>query len=176
MSLVIVGTTNPGKIEAVLRGFNQIWPNTSWEVQGLKANSGVANQPLDPVESIVGAKNRAREALESNPEAVYGVGLEGGLEKVDGMWFDCGWCVIIDRKGGIGISSSARIPTPESMMKLIHDGKELGEVIDILFHTHQAKHNVGHFGLMTNGAVTRIDGYVHAVCFALSRFLHPELF
>jgi inosine/xanthosine triphosphatase len=134
------------------------------------------DQPLDPVEAIKGAKSRAKAALELVPEAAFGVGLEGGLEQVDGLWFDCGWCVVLNRQGEIGIGSSARIPTPESMMKKIRSGQELGEVIDQLFNTKNAKHDIGHFGLMTDGAITRIDGYTHAVCFALSRFLHPELF
>lgn len=61
-------------------------------------------------------------------------------------------------------------------MKLIHQGRELGDVNDILFGVENSKQGEGHFGLMTNGVLTRQQGYQDAVIAALSAFLHPELF
>lgn len=173
---VVVGSTNPVKVESVLQGFQKSWPDKNWHVIGNQVDSGVSHQPMSSKESIQGARARAQAALAATAEADYGVGLEGGLEAVNGLWFDCGWCVIVDRQGLEGIATSARIETPDSIMEHIRQGKELGDAIDIIFKRKNAKQAEGQFGLMTNGAVTRTDGYVQAVCLALSRFLHPELF
>ena len=177
MKLVIaVGTKNPAKINAVQQAFEKMFPTDFVIVNGLSVISSVASQPMDTATSITGARHRAKEALLKDNTAIYGVGLEGGLEQIGDVWFDCGWCVIIDRKNQEGIASSARISTPPVMMEKILQGVELGEVIDIVFNTKNAKQKEGHFGLMTNNAVTRTDGYVQGICMAFSRFLHPELF
>ena len=68
------------------------------------------------------------------------------------------------------------MPVPPKMMKHIHQGTELGLVIDIVLKTKNAKHNIGHFGIMTKNAITRISGYRDGVIAALSRFVHPDLF
>ena len=61
-------------------------------------------------------------------------------------------------------------------MRQIHQGLELGIVIDIVFKTKNSRENIGHFGLMTKNTITRITGYRDAVIAALSRFVHPKLF
>jgi non-canonical (house-cleaning) NTP pyrophosphatase len=98
------------------------------------------------------------------------------LQPIGDQWFDCGWIVIIDQEGVKGIGSTARIITPPKMMQRIHQGIELGHVVDEFFHTQNAKQSDGHFGLMTNNAITRTSGYVDGVIMALVRFLQPQLF
>lgn len=176
MKYVAVGSENPVKIEAVRQAFTKVWPLEEWLITGSQTESGIKSQPMSTKETILGARNRAQAALALAPEIEYGVGLEGGLEQIGTKWFDCGWIIIVDREGREGIASTARIPTPDSIMKFIIEGKELGEVIDIVFNRTNAKQAEGHFGLMTNNAVTRTTGYTDAVCLALSRFLHPDLF
>lgn len=173
---IIVGSTNPVKVEAVRLGFAKFWPDQTWQVTGTSVSSSVRAQPMSAQESLDGAKHRAKQALLSQPQAEYAVGLEGGVEQIDNLWFDCGWCVVLNRQGEMGIATSARIQTPDSIMEHLHNGEELGDVIDSIFHRQNAKQAEGLFGLMTDRAVTRTDGYVQAVCLALSRFLHPELF
>jgi len=172
---VAVGSENPVKIEAVKRAFGSVWPNKNWHVSGTVISSGVADQPMSDEESIKGATQRARQALRIC-KADYGVGLEGGLQKIGKLWFDCGWMVVIDKKGRIGIGSSARIQVPAKIMKLIKDGKELGDVSDIVFKRKYSKQKEGYFGLMTKGAITRADGYKEGIVMALSRFLQTKLF
>jgi len=172
---VAVGSENPVKIEAVKRAFGSVWPNKNWHVSGVVVSSGVSDQPMSDEESIKGATQRARQVLRIC-KADYGVGLEGGLQKIGKLWFDCGWMVVIDKKGRVGIGSSARIQTPPKMMKLIKKGKELGEVNDILFKKKNSKQKEGHFGIMTKNAITRADGYKDGVIMALSRFIQPKVF
>lgn len=61
------------------------------------------------------------------------------------------------------------------MIKLIREGKELGEANDLYFKKKNSNQGQGHFGLMTNGAITRAHGYCDGLVMALTRFLHPEL-
>lgn len=172
---IIVGSENPVKIAAASQGFQKVWPDKEWITQGVNVPSGVSDQPMTDKESIKGARNRAQEAMNSKP-ADYAVGLEGGIQQIDDLWFDCGWIVVIDKKGGEGIGSTARIITPKKMIQKIEQGMELGHVVDEFFGTTNAKQQGGHFGLMTNGTITRTSGYVDGVIMALTRFIHPQLF
>jgi inosine/xanthosine triphosphatase len=171
----MVGSKNPAKVDAVSQAFVAVWPNTSWNIVGVSTDSGVSAQPMTDVETIAGARQRARVAIKDQ-DAVYGVGIEGGLQLIGDTWFDCGWMVVVNQEGVEGIGSTARIVTPPKMMARIEAGVELGYVVDEFFGTINAKQGLGHFGLMTNGAITRTGGYRDGVIMALARFLHPELF
>ena len=172
---VAVGSENPVKLQAVASAFKKVWPGKTWKVEGVKVVSGVSDQPMSDEESIRGAKNRAKRSIKA-VKADFGVGLEGGVHKIGKKWFDCGWIVVVDKKGRMGIGSSARMETPQIMIKMVKKGMELGDVGDKLFNRKNSKQAEGHFGLMTNGVVTRKDGYTQAVVFALSRFIQPKVF
>ena len=77
---VVVGSTNPVKINAAKQAFEKLWPDDFWEVVGHSAPSEVSDQPISDNESIIGARNRARYIMrEYQPD--YAVGLEGGLRE-----------------------------------------------------------------------------------------------
>lgn len=172
---VAVGSENPVKINAVKHAFELVWPKNKWEVVGISVGSGVTDQPMSDEESIRGATNRAKRSIKV-VKADFGVGLEGGIHKIGKKWFDCGWIAVVDKKGRMGIGSSARMETPQIMIKMVKKGMELGDVGDKLFNRKNSKQAEGHFGLMTNGVVTRKDGYTQAVVFALSRFIQYKVF
>src|SRR3954447_4293568 len=105
--LVAVGSTNPVKADATRQAFSQVWPASSTDVESAAVRSGVASQPMNDVECIEGARNRAilaREALDAD----YGVGIEGGLVHVGGLWFNGGWVVIVDRDFSEGLGGTLR--------------------------------------------------------------------
>lgn len=172
---VAVGSLNPVKIAAVKEAFEKLFPDEKWVVKGVSVNSGVSDQPMSDKESIKGARIRAKKAI-NMINADYGVGLEGGLQKIGKYWFDCGWAVVVNKSGEEEIGSSPRILMAGKMMDLIHDGKELGEVSEILFKRKNSKQAEGHFGIMSNNLITRSTGYRDGIIFALSRFIHPKLF
>jgi inosine/xanthosine triphosphatase len=167
--LVAVGSLNPSKIEAARLGFAAYFPQTSIAVIGTMSSSGISDQPMSPEESLTGARNRARHALSLAPEASFGVGLEGGLEQVEGYWFDRGWIVTIDRDGHEGIGSTVGMPVePEAIRLVLEEGMELGTAADRVFGTVNLKLGQGHFGFMTKNLITRATGYRDAVIVALS--------
>ncbi len=175
MKKVAVGSKNPAKLESVRLAFKEIWPEEEWKIIGVAAASGVSNQPMSDEEAITGARNRARHAIRE-AKAHYGVGLEGGLQKIGPQYYECGWMVVVDKANREGTGSSIKMHTPQHVMKLINQGKELGDVIDILFNRTNAKQAEGYFGLMTKNAITRTEGYKDGVIAALTRFIHPHLF
>ena len=172
---VMVGSTNPIKIEAVRTAFEMVWPEQIWDVIGVAAASGVSIQPMSDEECIIGARNRARAAL-AHSDAAYGVGLEGGLQRTAGKWLNGGWSVVIDRSGREGLGATIKMITPAQMMAKIEQGMELGEVDDLFFQQHNSKRAQGHFGLFTRDLITRKRAYVDGVITALARFMQPDLF
>ncbi|GCE48154.1 inosine/xanthosine triphosphatase [Thermosporothrix hazakensis] len=174
-TFVAVGSTNPVKIAAVHQAFQQVWPESIWQIEGVSVTSDVSAQPMSNEECITGARNRARKALQTL-KADYGVGLEGGLFQVGDAWFNTGWIVVIDAVGREGIGATIAMATPESVMRFIQEGMELGDICDRLFHQENSKQGDGYFGLLTQNAVTRTTGYTQGVLSALARFLSPELF
>lgn len=172
---VAVGSKNPGKISAVREAFTILFPSESIEVEGIEVDSGVSAQPMSDTESIRGARNRATKAMKAL-DADYGVGLEGGLQNIDGLWFDCGWMIVIDADGNEGIGSTIRMEVSDKVMNHIQSGKELGDAIDIEFNAVNSKHSNGHFGLMTDDKITRITAYRDGVISAMCRFIHPEVY
>lgn len=173
---IAVGSKNPVKIEAVRLAFTDVWPEIEWEIVGSEIDSGVSSQPMSDRESVKGATNRAKRALKLH-QADFGVGLEGGIQKVGQEYIDSGWMIVVAKDGRVGIGSSVRMHTPHKMMKMVlEEGKELGEVCDILFKRKNTKHAEGQFGLMTKNLITRTEGYRHGVISALVRFIHPDLY
>jgi inosine/xanthosine triphosphatase len=172
---VAVGSQNPVKIEATRLAFEAVWPEESWEVVGTDVSSGIADQPMSDEESITGATNRAKAAIEA-VQSDYGVGLEEGIQQMGERYFDCGWIVVVNGAGILGIGSTAQVLVPLKMMELIKGGMELGDVNDVIFEGTNTKHGQGHFGLMTGNVITRMDVYQDGIVMALARFIHPRLF
>lgn len=172
---IAIGTKNPVKIQAVEEAFMRVWPEREFDFIGVEVTSGVPDQPMSDEESIIGATNRARHAMKIE-QADFGVGLEGGIQKIGNQYFDCGWIVVLDTKGNRGVGSSIKMEVPPKMIKLINEGIELGKVVDIVFDVEDSKHSQGHFGLMTGDAITRKEGYRDGVIAALAAFINPGVF
>jgi inosine/xanthosine triphosphatase len=130
---------------------------------------------MSNAESIHGARTRATSSREL-VDADFGVGIESGLERIEGAWYSTGWVVIVDRAGREGISSSMLRPVPLPSMALVLQGMELGHANDRVFGTTNSKQATGLIGLLTNDALTREGVFRDAVISALARFLHPGLF
>lgn len=173
--IVAVGSTNPVKIKAVRLAFRKVYPDKSWFIKGVEVDSQVSKQPKSDEETLTGAINRAKKAI-SKLKADFGVGLEGGLQKVKGEWFDKGWCVVVNKKAEMGIGSSVNVHVPKVFFNFIEKGLELGIADDIVLGTKNSKYKDGHFGIMTNLYITRTHGYTDAVISALARFLNPQFY
>ncbi|MBI5045079.1 MAG: inosine/xanthosine triphosphatase [Candidatus Levybacteria bacterium] len=171
---VAIGSKNAIKIACVKEAFEKVWPGKKFEFIGVEVSSGISDQPMSDEESIKGARNRAISAM-TKESSEWGVGLEDGIQLIGEKYFDCGW-VVVRKSIQEGIGSSIKLEVPLKMITLIKKGIELGKVVDIVFDQEDSKQKGGHFGAMTNNAITRKDGYRDGVIAALAAFINPNLF
>ena len=170
-----VGSQNPVKIACVAEAIAEFWPEAS--AVGVSGDSQVSAQPISDHEMFIGALNRARHALSAVPDAVYGIGLEGGILDADeGMWAYA-WIVVTDREGRVGTGQTGRFLLPPAVARLVRDeGLELGHADDRFFGRSNSKHKDGAIGILSDGRIDRRALYKPAVTFALLRFIHPEYY
>jgi inosine/xanthosine triphosphatase len=168
---VVVGSTNPVKIAAVRAVLERA--GVTARIEGVAVASGVSEQPVGDAETIRGATQRARAALDAT-DADLAVGLEGGVvEEEDGMR-TCAWASVVARDGRVGVGGSLAMMLPERVAALVRDGVELGHAMDRVTGAHDTKRGVGAVGILTAGLVDRQRAYESLVAYALARFLAPE--
>lgn len=177
-----VGTTNKAKVACVAMTADALFgPNSTAastiEVVAVEVTSAVAAQPMSAEESQQGAHHRASEALRNVTDADFGIGLEGGVEKIGDRWFECGWMCVIQRSTGrVGWGSSARFEMSKKIMdRILIDRMELADVMDLLTGETDVRSNLGAMGILTNGHLGRAEAYRHGLIFAFAPFLSdPE--
>ena len=170
--IIAVGSQNPVKIGAVRQVTSRVWPSAT--VISAAVESGISPMPMSTGETLLGAENRARQAL-AQTAADLAVGLEGGVDQEPAGFMLLGWVVIVDAKGRRGIGGTPRIPLPEKIAARVRAGEELGTVMDDLMKERNIKQKGGAVGALTAGLLLREDAFAAAVAFALSPFITPEL-
>jgi len=169
---VLVGSTNPVKIEAVREAFSHFFEEV--DAQGVKVESGVADQPFEE-ETHTGAKNRSR-ALYTLGGADFYVGVEGGCFSMNDTWMAAGSISILDDNGREGFGVSPFFPMPPVFMNAILEGKEMGVVADEHIGSANIKQKGGTSGYLTRGIIPRKELYVPGIVSALVPFLNEELY
>ncbi len=174
---VLVGSTNPTKIEAVRLGFGNYFPEVT--VIGYTAPSGVPHQPVGE-QTFEGARNRVLRlhemSLEQHVEGDYFVGIEGGVERLFATWFSFGVICIMNREGCMGWGTSSYFQLPPGMVEELLKGKELGDIIDAYTCVEHTKLKDGAIGFLTKNVITRTSLYVPGVVTALIPFVNKELY
>jgi inosine/xanthosine triphosphatase len=172
---IVVASNNPVKIRAVQEGFERMFPEQRFALQGVAAPSQVSDQPFSDEETLRGAHNRARGASKLAPLADYWVGIEGGIEEHGQEMAAYAWIVILGQNL-TGKSRTGIFYLPPRVAELIRQGKELGEADDIVFGRSNSKQENGAIGLLTGDVIDRVQLYEHAVVLALVPFKNPELY
>jgi len=175
MKKVIVTSGNPVKLEATKRGFEKMFPEGKFEFIIMSSPSDVPEQPVGDEETFQGAKNRIRNAQKKNPEAEFYVGIEGGIDLKEKATEVFAW-IIVESKGKIGKSRTATFCLPEKMNDLLKEGKEVGEVSDIISGIKNSKQKGGSVGILTNGIIDRTKYYEDSVALALIPFKNETLY
>jgi inosine/xanthosine triphosphatase len=176
MKTIFVGSTNPVKIEAVQKGFTAVFPGELFAIEGMSVSSGVSDQPRSNTETQTGAIQRMNNVRRAHPEADYWVGLEGGIEDIDGDMQAFAWIVVGGKDGLIGKGKTGTFFLPGQIASLVREGKELGEADDIVFGRQNSKQSEGAVGLLTNGLINRATYYSLAVILALIPHKNTQLY
>jgi len=135
--VIAIGTTNPGKVDAVKQTFAG-YPKLQGSVFAASkvVNTGVSDQPYTLSETMTGAKNRATAAWGAHQigcgggpcggsggeeASVWGVGMESGLfEDPQGKLFDLCACAIFDgERYHVGYSCAWALPDSLAEVKLL---------------------------------------------------------
>ena len=170
---VVVGSTNPVKIAAVEAVLER--SGSDARVWGMAVPSGVRDQPEGDAETIRGATQRARAALEAS-DADLAVGIEGGVVEEAGHMRTCAWAAVVSRDGRVGIGGSLAMALPDCVAALVRDGMELGHAMDHVTGGRDTKRGAGAVGILTAGLVDRQRAYEALVTYALAQFLAPSYY
>lgn len=175
--IIAVGSKNQAKNKAVEAAFSKAFTNIS--VQGFEVESGISDQPITDEESIQGAINRAKGALDQLSDARFGVGLEGNTVTILGKMYLHGWVAIIERGNNVpGIGHSSGLELPENLKRGIENGQELGPLLQGMLNDDDnvIRHTQGTNGILSAGLYTREQEFIDATTVALARFVSPELY
>ena len=170
MTRIAVGSTNPVKVGATERVAGELCDG-GVDVAAVAVDSGVAEQPRGRAETVTGAENRAARALEADPEAAYGVGIEGGVTDLDerpGLYLIM-WAAVSDgdrlERGG-----GPTLRLPDDIAGRVRSSEELGPVLDDLLDADGLNEREGAAGVLTGGAIDRESALAHAVAGAFGPF------
>lgn len=174
MKKIVVGSTNAVKLDAARIGFQQMFPDEQFVVEGIEVDSGVGAQPMGEGATLHGAHNRLLAAKKARPDADFWVGQEGGLDKMGVDMLCFAWIMIEDRNRRSGQAQTAAFFLPPGLADLVRQGYELGEASAILLPNTDRKK--GGLPYLTGGNLDRVQHYVRAVVLALIPFKHPDLY
>ena len=176
MKKIIIASKNPVKINATLNGFKKMFPNETFEINGVSVASSVSDQPQNDSETFQGAWNRADNASKEVSNADFWVGIEGGIEEKGSDMEAFAWVAVkaVNKKFGKGRTGTFFLPP--KIAELIKQGKELGEADDIVFGRTNSKQENGAVGILTNNVVDRTKYYTEAVVLAIIPFKNKKLY
>ena len=121
-----VASTSAHKIGAVKNVLESMGPTVErYTVEGVRAASGINEQPVGHEETLQGAFNRLNNmkeqlrtrSAETNIDILkILVSIENGIYRAADRWFDIAYVVIEDNRGNIAISPSAGIEYPSQFV------------------------------------------------------------
>lgn len=198
-----VGTNNPIKVQAVeeiIKGYPELFGNA--KVVGVSVDSGISAQPLTEAETVLGAINRSRAALENDlgDEPVLCIGIESGIKSIPssvisikqteaagygGRYLNFTavvmrlYCEHTKVYETVGYSTGFQVPP--KMMQLLMRGPEGYEVDDAVHDMGLAEdrhigEREGLLGKLTGNRVTRKEYTKQALRMAVIGLQHMELY
>ena len=164
---VAVGSTNKTKTGAVRNAFPEA------TLVSVPALSGVADQPFSDEETLQGAVNRARNALEQT-DADVAIGLEGGVLETGRGLFLCNWGALVTRHGEMFYAGGARIQLPDEFLHPLLSGKELSEIMDDYTRRRDIRSTEGAVGVFTGGYVNREEMFTHVAKLLVGQYMYSK--
>jgi inosine/xanthosine triphosphatase len=146
-------------------------------VAALTAAAATTTVPSTAAAATAAAAAATTAAATDTSQTVdYAVGVEGGVEMIDGTMQCFSWTAVIAADTGVlALSRSGSFAVHPRVQALVLAGTELGAACDAVYDTAQGKGAGGLIGVMTQGLVTRKQLYSHALLLALTRFTAPVL-
>lgn len=154
---VLIGTTNPGKIQGAKEALEVFFKDI--EISGVKVPSNVADQPVNE-DTYNGARNRVDNLIEyakqNNIEADYYLGVESGICNFYNTWMIVNFAVIKDKDGYESVGIGPAFPVPKTYVEEII-ATSLGQVLDKIYSTSASGQGKGGVNSLTHDSISRID-------------------
>ncbi len=168
---VAVGTKNPAKLRAIHAALVTVFKQQHVEIIGIEVSSGVADQPMNDSESMQGAFTRANNALREVKGADLGIGLEGGLQQIDDVWFAGNIACAITKQLQVGYGISQKVSVPKEIIIEIEKGKDLSEATHAITGIADIGKKQGLLGYVTDNLITRESASEQAIIAAITSVL-----
>ncbi|MDD3144556.1 MAG: inosine/xanthosine triphosphatase [Candidatus Gracilibacteria bacterium] len=172
---IAIGTTRTPKVEGIKKGVNECPFFNGIEVEYIleSVSSDISDMPLSIDETMLGAKNRARNLKKSGIIADFYIGIEGGTTSIGEKKYIGGIVYIEDNngKGHYGFSPMMEVPKIVEK-KLYIDGLELGPVMGELSGKTDIRSENGSMGAWSNDMLTRVAEFTSAFQAAISPFFN----
>ena len=184
---IALGSDRAAKIMAIRASVARVaeidaaWRSASIVARPVKTDA--PSMPLTDWELMGGARQRAlavrKILLAQKLSADLYVGLEGGFHSIslEGEWrtFLRGWAFVTDgERGSFGMSPS--IEVPDSIVKDVLSGRELGIVIDEVAGMRDVRSKQGAWGVLSRDLLTRSDSFEAALLAAFAPFYNAKLY
>jgi len=184
---IALGSDRAAKIMAIRASVARVaeidaaWRSASIVARPVKTDA--PSMPLTDWELMSGARQRAlavrKILLEQKLSADLYVGLEGGFHSIslEGEWrtFLRGWAFVTDgERGSFGMSPS--IEVPDSIVKDVLSGRELGIVIDEVAGMRDVRSKQGAWGVLSRDLLTRPMIHEAALIAAFAPFYNARLY
>lgn len=171
---ILVASQNPVKVNAVAEAF-KICFSEPFDIEGIAIASDVSHQPRSDGETRAGARNRVNNLMKRTQKADLYVGIEGGIDVVDGKLHAFAWMAVSDgQQHSLGRTGSFELPP--QVARLIFEGMELGDADDRVFEKENSKQQNGAVGLLTHDRLSREQLYQHALVLAFIPFMNRKLY
>lgn len=163
---VVVGTNNDVKLQAVKNVFEKIFEKL--ELEKVTVSSDVPAQPYEK-DTITGAMNRAKAAMQQVTDAHFSVGIEAGLflEENTKNYFDVQYCAIQDRGGRVTLGHGSGFYYPPKVVEGLLKGKTVGEVMAVVTGIQEIGHKQGAIGYLSKDILNRLGLTEQAVLMAM---------
>jgi inosine/xanthosine triphosphatase len=176
MKKIVVASKNPVKVQAVLNGFQSMFPGDTFTIEGVSVHSSASGQPMSDAETYAGALERVTAVSKEVPDADFWVGIEAGVEEKESEMEVFAWAVVLSNKGRYGKGKTGVFFLPPKVVELIKQGKELSEADDIVFNRQNSKQTNGAVGILTGDVIDRTKYCAEAVVLALIPFKNEALY
>ena len=130
MHHVVSATTNPAKIQAILKAFEEIFGEGSCHIEAIGVESGVPETAVWQRGNACWRTKSRGKCQSRGPKADFWVAIEAGID--EGATFS--W-VVIESREQRGEARSATLPLPEIILNKVREGEALGPV-DVTVHRH----------------------------------------
>jgi inosine/xanthosine triphosphatase len=174
--VIVLGSTSIYKKAAAEKAFHDVYPGHEIDLQLVKAPSEVNSQPVGNEETLLGARNRLKNAKKEKEGQKYDfvVAMENGVFSVlngkETIWFDIGWIILEDAQGKQSVSFSSGVVFPTRFIfEAEHRGLQLTTVGSVIAEETGADEWNPH-KLLTNNILSRPDLLDQALKIAIGQY------